>query len=523
MLKRCFIKFIFSLIVLNKTVKSRELQNGNGLFDKFHSINISMAETAFEDLRHEKWFDSEQALRDDLSFLCDPRQKPYNWYSADVTMNGVEFNNIGIRKKGYIGSVIRAELFPSLKLAIQKFGNKNMYFNGSSSVSCKNKICDERKAHSHNETKILTLNNLNQDKTSVTTCMILYIFEKMGVPAPRCSFANVTVNGVHRGVYTNIEPIQKPFLRRVFGDDSGDLYEGTLSDLSEGNLLRMEKKTNNKDTVEEAFNTMLETMKIKDDGEFLTKIKEILDLPEFLRLCMVEAMTNMDDGYSANRNNFYAYFDVYSKKWHFIPWSPDRGLQFDFIGVLTQRPETASNIWYTQTALTRRLYNIAEVRAMYKSDMERLLINNWNTTEMLEVFHDMLNLTYPGAKQRFPLLSKKYKKSVTSFELLYTELVSKMNKFLTLKKELLLTELRESKVRPIYPDVLLTHDDFCTILTVMSFIPWIVAIVSIASCLLCSSLLMNRYKISKTTDKPPAAEVVPVVERLTTGQHPSLG
>ena len=65
--------------------------------------------------------------------------------------------------------------------------------------------------------------------------------------APRCSFANVTVNGIHRGVYTNIEPIKKPFLMRVFGNDAGDLYEGTVADLSDGNLIRLQKKTNEDD------------------------------------------------------------------------------------------------------------------------------------------------------------------------------------------------------------------------------------------------------------------------------------
>lgn len=69
---------------------------------------------------------------------------------------------------------------------------------------------------------------------------------------------------------------------------------------------------------------MIATVKIEDDAEFLEKIKEILDLPYFLKFCMIEAMLNMDDGYSYSANNFYAYNDVYTKKWYYLPWSPDR-------------------------------------------------------------------------------------------------------------------------------------------------------------------------------------------------------
>ena len=45
-----------------------------------------------------------------------------------------------------------------------------------------------------------------------------------------CNFARVTVNGEYLGIYSNVESIGKPFLKRRFGNNSGNLYEGTLAD-----------------------------------------------------------------------------------------------------------------------------------------------------------------------------------------------------------------------------------------------------------------------------------------------------
>ena len=56
------------------------------------------------------------------------------------------------------------------------------------------------------------------------------VFRRTDVPAQRCSFAKVLVNGKDLGIYTALEPINEAFLSEHFGRGDGNLYEGGRSD-----------------------------------------------------------------------------------------------------------------------------------------------------------------------------------------------------------------------------------------------------------------------------------------------------
>ena len=85
----------------------------------------------------------------------------------------------------------------------------------------------------------MTLNNSLQDPAYIKQCLGYEILTAAGVPAPRCNFAHVRVHVTDPNLptstavdslYVNVESIKEPFLGRVFGDATGRLYEGTLSD-----------------------------------------------------------------------------------------------------------------------------------------------------------------------------------------------------------------------------------------------------------------------------------------------------
>ena len=60
------------------------------------------------------------------------------------------------------------------------------------------------------------------------------LFNQVGSPAPRCAYAKVTVNGNNLGIYSHVETVRKPLLKRAFGNDEGVLYEGTVVDFAQG-------------------------------------------------------------------------------------------------------------------------------------------------------------------------------------------------------------------------------------------------------------------------------------------------
>jgi spore coat protein H len=145
----------------------------------------------------------------------------YTEFVASVRIDGVVVLNVEIRKKGFLGSISRIR--PSLKLDFDTFVDDRTY----------------------NEMSRMTLNNDRQDPSHTHQCMAYDMFRKAGLAAPRCNLASVTVNGEELGVYTNVENIKKPFLKRNFGDKGGNLYEAQIADFGVYTNDKFEKKRTN--------------------------------------------------------------------------------------------------------------------------------------------------------------------------------------------------------------------------------------------------------------------------------------
>ena len=139
-----------------------------------------------------------------------PLEKPYTYVNAQVTMDGVTFPVVGIRKKGFLGSL--NSIRPSLKIKLDHV-DPGLQIDGLTT---------------------LTFNNNQQDVSQMSQFLGYSLFRATGVPAPRCGFAQVTVNGTNLGVYSHVESIREPLLRRTFGVAGGTLYEGTVVDFFEG-------------------------------------------------------------------------------------------------------------------------------------------------------------------------------------------------------------------------------------------------------------------------------------------------
>ncbi len=148
-----------------------------------------------------------------------PIPNPFTYFEGDVTINGVSFPKVGLRKKGFIGSLSHTR--PSLKVKLN-FTDPEGEMGGL---------------------RTLTFNNNNQDTGLLSQYLSYRIFNQVGSPAPRCAFARVTVNGKNLGVYSHVETVRKPLLKREFGDDAGTLYEGTVVDFNPGWVNSFELKT----------------------------------------------------------------------------------------------------------------------------------------------------------------------------------------------------------------------------------------------------------------------------------------
>lgn len=155
--------------------------------DNVHQVDINISQ--------ENW----------KSILDNPLEEEY--HSCNITIDGERFSNVGIRTKGNsslsnIADSGKSDRY-SFKINFGKY-DKGQTFYGL------DEVC---------------FNNLYADATYMKEFLSYDMFEYMGVPAPLCTFVNISINGQPWGLYVAVESIDESFLKRNFGEDYGELYK----------------------------------------------------------------------------------------------------------------------------------------------------------------------------------------------------------------------------------------------------------------------------------------------------------
>ena len=171
--------------------------------DRLLEVKITLSEADWDKIRYQRRT-RENALPPSRKF--EPPPPPYSYVEASVTIDGVTYPKVGLRKKGFLGSQDTTR--PSLKVKLD-YSDKKGHIDGL---------------------RNLTFNNNRQDASLVSQFMGYEFWDAAGAPGSRCAFAKVTVNGRNLGVYCHVETVREPLLRREFGSDKGTLFEGTVVD-----------------------------------------------------------------------------------------------------------------------------------------------------------------------------------------------------------------------------------------------------------------------------------------------------
>ena len=322
--------------------------------DRVLDVQITVADEDWDIIRYQ--------TRDFFSALHEsrkvaPPEAPYTYVDASVTIDGVTFPDVGLRKKGFLGSLSTTR--PSLKIKLNHT-DKDAGIEGLTN---------------------LTLNNNQQDISLMSQFMGYALFNAAGSPAPRCAYAKVTVNGVNLGVYSHVETVRKSFLRRAFGTDDGTLYEGPYVDFYEGWLGSFEHKTGKDAPGREKIQQLIKVL--EGDGKNIEgAIGELVDLDTFYTFWAIESLLGFWDGYSGNNNNFFIYLNPTTDKFHFLPWGADS--LFSKHSKLRHHNKAGAPISVkTQGVLTHKLYQQKSSRERYAKTMMGILENHWNEEELL--------------------------------------------------------------------------------------------------------------------------------------------
>lgn len=330
--------------------------------DRVLEIDITMDPAEWAELREQT--QNPEDMKNDPGCGLEPWPSPYTWFSADITVDGQDFSNIGIRKKGFIGSLSVEK--PAFKLDFNRF------------VAGQELNSQDR----------LTLNNAVQDPSFVKQCLSFSIFAAAGIPAPRCNFAQVSVNGEALGIYVNVEDADESFIARHFADATGKLFEAEISDFWPGWTGTWDPDSAAAEAGNEEIIDLANVLYQTPYPELLAAVESRVDIEQFITYWAVEAVVGHMDGYFYNMNNMFFYIDPDDGLMRFMPWDMDT----DFVA-------PTGFIYRARSALARRLYNLDATRLLYLARVQDILDTVWDPAAYLVELNRVDTLLAPRLEE----------------------------------------------------------------------------------------------------------------------------
>jgi hypothetical protein len=287
--------------------------------------------------------------------MAGPPTDIFTFFPADVSVDGIVLQDVGVRKKGFFGSLDSTK--PSLKVDFSEFSS-GQRIRGL-----------ER----------MTLNNNRQDPSHVKQCLGYKLFRDAGSPASRCNFAHVVVNGQDLGIFSHVESVKPPFLERHFADTTGDLYEGTRSDFRPIWIDTFEKKTNPENPDRSDLQVIADALTVPD-ASLVSALDPLIDLDAFYTHWALEGIIGHWDGYQDNQNNYWIYFEPTPGKLEFIPW----GIDGTFAGgnPFMQQMGTPPKAVTPRSLLTRRLYLNPPTQSAFIARLTEILDTVWDAAAL---------------------------------------------------------------------------------------------------------------------------------------------
>ena len=276
---------------------------------------------------------------------------------ANIVYDQIPATAIGIRLKGFIGSVQEVSEKPGFSIKLNEFVEGQ-------------KILGVKK---------FTLDNAVQDPSFMSAHVGYELWRRAGIPAQRTAYARVTLNGEYVGVYVVNESVTSDFLEKNFDDGAGNLYEGILfvdvTDVEEIDLDTNEDINNRADLI-----ALRDAIENTPDDQFIQEVSNLVDLDAFLAYWAMELLTYHWDGYAefpspfsnqcCSPNNYYAYHEPTRNKIIFMPHGIDQLFQDININVTAPPAPLAS--------LATRLFNQPTIRQQLADKIRELLVTAWD-------------------------------------------------------------------------------------------------------------------------------------------------
>lgn len=273
------------------------------------------------------------------------------YYAADFRWKGMRVRNVAVRSRGVAS---RNDVKLGLRVDFNFFTTGQRFLGLTS----------------------LVLDNLWTDPSMIRERVALAVFDRMGQPASRLSYARLYINDVYQGLYALVEPVDSSYLLRTLGERNGYLFEYRWRRPFFGEYLGRElepyRELFEAETNRTASDTILYSpihdlfreVNEAPDSVWRESVDRYLDLEQLVTYVAIETFLSERDGFAghAGMANFFLFRSANSTRHRLLTW--DRDNAFERIEFpIFERTE--------QSVILRRAFERRDLRALYLDVLER--------------------------------------------------------------------------------------------------------------------------------------------------------
>ena len=231
---------------------------------------------------------------------------------VNVTIDGELVDSVGMRYKGFTSFGGSLQNKNPIKIDFNEFVSGKKY----------------------DGLRKLNLNNATADPAMQRDVICYDLLRRVGVSAPRTSYARVYYNDDYWGLFQIIEQVDKTFIKDNFSNNGGNLFKNL--GWSKYEWLGANKnaykeifslKTNEEEDDWSGFVNFVDLLNNTSDAIFRQEIENVFNVDLYLRTLVVDVATDNWDSYLEHGRNWYMYEDTVTNIFHWIPW--DYNLSFD--------------------------------------------------------------------------------------------------------------------------------------------------------------------------------------------------
>jgi hypothetical protein len=241
--------------------------------------------------------------------------------------------------------------------------------------------------------KKINLNGAHNDPTLIREKLFYDLWKNAGMVERRTAFAKVFINGNYYGLYTNLEEMDKDWLKRVYPGNDGNLFKCTYpADLVYHGPNQQTYKDLENSTVTGGRVYDLQTNETEDDyarlvelitlldrqpaGSFASDISSVLNVDHFLKALALDVATGNWDDYGYNKNNYYLYENPEDSRFDFITYDADNTFGVDWFGI-DWGTRNCLNWINTKIKLpmAQKLLAVPEFKEQYKRYLDTIATN----------------------------------------------------------------------------------------------------------------------------------------------------